>query len=369
MPNLKAKIGLRQIEALEPNSLIWDTVIPGFNVRRQFSEVITYSVIYRNRDGSQKWFKLGRHPILTPHLARQEAVKVLRAVTVGEDPSAERQSLRNSMTVATLCGDYEADMQAHRINGKKASTILTDQSRIKKHIRPHLGKLKVISISSEQVEEFMHSMSPGSARRITALLSAIFSYAVKRKLRPDNPCSGLAKPSDVKKLRRLSESEYVHFGSALKNNDASDIFMLLAVTGFRSGEARLLKWSQLDLERHIATLDGTKTGLSIRPLSSAAIDIIKRQKQNSIYVFNDGGPIPKLTRRWKKLGMPPDVTPHTLRHSFASLAGDLGLSDSTIAGLLGHSRQSMTSRYIHLDKALIAAADVVAAETLRLMRA
>jgi len=66
--------------------------------------------------------------------------------------------------------------------------------------------------------------------------------------------------------------------------------------------------------------------------------------------------------------MPSDVTPHTLRHSFASLAGDMGLSDSTIAGLLGHSRQSITSRYIHLDKALVAAADAVANETLRLMR-
>ena len=54
---------------------------------------------------------------------------------------------------------------------------------------------------------------------------------------------------------------------------------------------------------------------------------------------------------------------------FASLAADLGLGDSTIAGLLGHSRSSVTSRYIHLDKALIAAADLVAAETKRLMRA
>ena len=66
--------------------------------------------------------------------------------------------------------------------------------------------------------------------------------------------------------------------------------------------------------------------------------------------------------------MPKDVTPHTLRHSFASLAGDMGLADSTIAGLLGHARSSITSRYIHLDKALIVAANEVAEETLRLMR-
>jgi integrase len=66
--------------------------------------------------------------------------------------------------------------------------------------------------------------------------------------------------------------------------------------------------------------------------------------------------------------MSAEVTPHTLRHSFASLAADLGHSDNTIASLLGHSRGSITSRYMHgSDKALIAAADSVANETRRLM--
>ena len=66
--------------------------------------------------------------------------------------------------------------------------------------------------------------------------------------------------------------------------------------------------------------------------------------------------------------MPSDVTPHVLRHSFASLSADMGFSDNVIAGMLGHARSSITSRYIHLEKALIEAADKVAAETLRLMR-
>ena len=37
-------------------------------------------------------------------------------------------------------------------------------------------------------------------------------------------------------------------------------------------------------------------------------------------------------------GLPRDVTPHVLRHSFASLAGDLGYSEPTIAALIGHIR-------------------------------
>jgi integrase len=57
-----------------------------------------------------------------------------------------------------------------------------------------------------------------------------------------------------------------------------------------------------------------------------------------------------------------DVTPHTLRHTFASLAGDLGFSELTIAALLGHSARGVTQRYIHIDEALRMTADRVAAE-------
>jgi integrase len=78
---------------------------------------------------------------------------------------------------------------------------------------------------------------------------------------------------------------------------------------------------------------------------------------------------PKL---WAKImnkgALPADVTPHTLRHSFASLAGDLGFSDMTIAALVGHQRRSITSRYVHsADAVLLAAADAVADRSTELM--
>jgi hypothetical protein len=59
------------------------------------------------------------------------------------------------------------------------------------------------------------------------------------------------------------------------------------------------------------------------------------------------------------------VTPHVLRHTFASIAGDLGFSELTIAGLLGHSSRGVTQRYVHLDAALAVAADQVSAEIAR----
>jgi hypothetical protein len=54
------------------------------------------------------------------------------------------------------------------------------------------------------------------------------------------------------------------------------------------------------------------------------------------------------------------VTPHVLRHSFASIANDLGVTEVTIAALVGHAKGPVTSKYIHtLDTALIMAADTI----------
>jgi integrase len=277
------------------------------------------------------------------------------------------------MTLAQLSDAYIADIESGKINGKKSNTIMSDKSRIKNHIKPKIGKLKAIHVTGHQVEEFMHSLSAGSAKRTIGLLGAIFSFAQKRKLRTDNPCHGIEKPKDNKRMRRLSDAEYRQLSEAISkaNDTVANVVFMLAISGWRSSEVKNLRWSELDIERRIATLGATKTGLSIRPLSSAAIDLISRQPRTEspfVFVHVRGKPIYNIRPHWLTLGMSADVTPHTLRHSFASLAGDLGLADSTIAGLLGHSRSSITSRYIHLDKALISAADTVASETLRLMR-
>ena len=363
---MRTKISLQAIAAMPPNSILWDTQIPGLNARRQFSEVVTFSIVYRTLDGIQRWQRIGRWGVWTPDLARKQARSVLMARDLGKDPSAERMALRSAPTVSDLCDEYQ-----QRDNGKKASTIRSDKSKIKQHIKPKLGKLKVASLTSEQVEDFMRSLPTGSQARTVGLLGAIFSWAAKRKLRLDNPCRGIDKPTETKKTRRLSNEEYAQLGAALKGGTVSDIFLLLAVTGWRSSEAKNLRWEECDFDRHIATLGDTKSGVSVRPLSGAAIEIIKRQKQNgAAFVFDHGHgkPILALRHNWLKLGMAKDVSPHTLRHSFASLGADLGLADSTIAGLIGHKQQSITSRYLHLDKTLVSAANIVAAETLRLMR-
>jgi integrase len=113
----------------------------------------------------------------------------------------------------------------------------------------------------------------------------------------------------------------------------------------------------------------------MRPLSHVACEVLRSLTGSRDLVFaatrGDGRMLgfPKLWARIAKLGrLPADVTPHTLRHSFASLANDLGYSEPTIASLIGHKGHSMTSRYIHsADPVLLAAADAVANRIAELM--
>jgi integrase len=139
-----------------------------------------------------------------------------------------------------------------------------------------------------------------------------------------------------------------------------------------------LRWSEIDLARRTARLVDTKTGQSVRPLSGAACAVLKSLprigKDDRVFPATRGSAETELNfkRFWPriaKLGeLPADITAHVLRHSFASLAADLGYSELAIAALLGHRAGSVTTRYTHhADSVLLAAADAVANRTAELM--
>ena len=201
-------------------------------------------------------------------------------------------------------------------------------------------------------------------------------------MRQDNPVHGVMRPADGRRERRLTDDEYKALGAALRKAEASHIWpaaiavaRFLTLTGWRSGEALALHWDEIDLEKRTATLGDTKTGRSVRPLSRPACDLLRSVGKAGELVFQatrgDGRMtgFPKFWTKIAKLGeLPPDVTPHTLRHSYASVAGDLGFSELTIAALIGHKGHSITSRYVHTaDAILLAAADAAANRTAELM--
>lgn len=408
----KCRIGIREVKALAPGQIVWDTSVVGFYARRQRTEAISYGVKYRTSDGDQRWATIGRHGApWTPELARAEAKRLLGDVARGGDPSRNKQDRRTGKTVAELCTDYLADAEAGKIStrrggAKRPSTLATDRSRVAAQILPLLGSRKVASLSRDDIETFMHDVmsgkaarrqklgkhamsnvrgGAGAAARTLGLLGAIFAYAVRKKHCADNPVRGVIRPPDGRRDRRLSSDEYAKLGAGIVKKaawpHALAAIRFLALTGWRTGEVTGLRWREVDLDRRTARLQQTKTGISLRPLSREALALLANQRQTvpeaspDALVFPSSrgtGTMSGFPRIFQSVreegGLPADVTPHVLRHSFASVAADLGLSEPTIAALLGHKGGGVTRRYIHsADSVLLAAADDVAAEVSRMM--
>jgi integrase len=404
----RARISLREVRALQRNQLIWDIAVAGFGARRQTSDVISYFLKYRTVDGRQRWLTIGRHGSpWTPDTARDRAKELLGEVVGGADPGAAKMAVRQTPTVAQLCELYFNDAATGRVRTrtktpKKAATLALDRGRIDRHIKPLIGTMNVTTVTRHDVERLLHDIADGkstgriktkargvarvsggetAANRAVGLLGAIFTYAIRKEMRTDNPVRGVTIFADRKRDRRLSDDEYTRFGTALEA--ATEVMWPMAVaaarfialTGFRRGEVLALRWSEVDLTRRTATLADTKTGKSIRPLSRGACDVLRGLSRTSDLVFpatRGDHPMtgfPKLWARIAKLGpLPSDITPHVLRHSFASLASDLGYSEPTIAALIGHKGRTITSRYVHsADAVLLAAADAVANRIAALM--
>jgi integrase len=224
----------------------------------------------------------------------------------------------------------------------------------------------------------------GTATRTAGLLGALFAYAIRAEIRDDNPVHGVERPADGRRTAFLSlEEGYRSLGAALavaeregESRLALDAIRLLALTGCRRGEIMGLLWREADLEaRHLRLID-TKEGYSIRPLARVAAELLATipRHEASDLVFASGkigGLYEGLRYAWariaKRAGFT-DITLHTLRHSFATTANRLGCSEPTIAAMLGHSKGTITARYVHhVDETLLAAADRVATAIARAM--
>lgn len=152
---------------------------------------------------------------------------------------------------------------------------------------------------------------------------------------------------------------------------------LLALTGCRKGEIASLKWAYVDWDKQVFHFPDTKTGAQDRPFGSAAkrfMEKLKEEKQPPSadeYVF--GKPqkmalVAFFEKHIKAAVGQAEFCPHALRHSFATMAAETGYSDNIIAGMLGHSINSITHRYTHLSaKPVIQAANIVSEKIAELM--
>lgn len=408
-----AKLTKTLIDGLKPGAsdrFVWDDLLAGFGVRVWPTGRKTYIAQYR-AGGRTRRVKIGTHGALTVEEARKEAKGILGDVARGEDPQEDRMTRRKSLTVAELCDDYlkaaeQGLVLGKKGRGKKPSTLATDAGRIERHIKPLLGRKLVIDVQQSDISRFLRDVTAGktavdvktdnkrgraiveggagTASRTTGLLGGIFSYAISQGVIQNNPVQGVKRPADNKRERRLDAEEYRALGEALAGaelegelSQAIAGVWLLALTGCRLGEIQKLKWSEVDIESETLRLDDSKSGKSVRPLARRAITVLEAIERLDGNPFVLTGPRSKSTfyggldnamDRIAAKAKLEGVTAHTLRHSFASVGGDLNFSESTIGAIVGHSGHTITSRYIHrLDSVLIAAANTIADEVHRLM--
>src|SRR5450631_2756507 len=114
------RIGLKEVRELQPDETVWDTGVSGFAIRRQTGVAVSYILKYRDDDGRQRLYTIGRHGSpWTPDTARTKARELLGEVAKGQDPAVEKRTRREAETVAELCDAYWVQVEAGRLLTKR----------------------------------------------------------------------------------------------------------------------------------------------------------------------------------------------------------------------------------------------------------
>lgn len=364
----RKKITLSVVNALPPNTTIWDTDLKGFCIRRQRSAAITY-LLKRRVAGVIRWFTVGQHGQATPEgktwvpdTARRQAIKFLA------DPSTAEKGSVPAKTSRPLFADVaDAFLKLH--GAKHKPRTLEEQSRIVRlYLKPAFGNLEIAAIARTHVETAHAGWKdkPRAANHALAVLSTMMNWSEEHGYRPrdTNPCRRITHYPQNNRERFLQPDELARLGTALATVEqdgsvephAIAAIKLLLFTGARLSEILTLKWSYVDLQRRVLLLPDSKTGQKTIPLNQAAIDVLKRiprlEKNPHVIVGRqEGAHLINLQKPWRRIralaGLD-EVRIHDLRHTFASIGVAAGGSLPIIGRALGHSQVSTTQRYAHL---------------------
>ncbi len=216
--------------------------------------------------------------------------------------------------------------------------------------------------------------SKATIARKLATLRSFYKYLVKTNRCSANPLIAIRTPKQEKKLPRFLEYEEVKrlletppTDSWLGARDRA-ILETLYSTGVRVSELVALNMDDIDFLSEVIHIRGKGKKERITPISSSALQAIqhymeyrnKRAQNNShfdskvLFVNKHGHRLStrsvrrKMDKYLKMAGLDPAISPHTLRHSFATHMLNNGADLRSVQELLGHQSLSTTQVYTHL---------------------
>lgn len=368
----------------------FDTDLPGFCLKVQPSGEKRWCVQYRAGAGGRKAAKkrmvLGSISKLTPDQARVAAKEVLAGVTLGQDPAAARAGAREMPNFRDFAERYLAEEAEPKL---KPGTVVNYRIYLRKHAAPIVGSLKLDAVEETDIAKLHRKVgkaTPMTANRVLEFIGSVYRYAAVCGLVPrgHNPTAHIQAYREQRRERFLTSEELGRLGEAIREAETTGIvwrtdgkaaskhtpkknprtkigshaaaaLRLLILTGARLREILGLRWQYVDFERGLLLLPDSKTGRKTIVLNAPALEILSGLPRIGLFVIAgevEGQPRHDLNRPWKlvcKRAELEGVRIHDLRHTHASFGAGAGLGLPVIGKLLGHTQQSTTARYAHLD--------------------
>jgi integrase len=343
-------------------TITFDSQLGGFACSVYASGKRTFILDYRTRGRRHRRVTIGSFPDWNTAAARAEAAGLKQIVDRGGDPLGDIKATRGAPTVNDLCDRFLAEYAPR----KRPSTQYSYRTQIEGEIRPALRALKVADVTFADTDGFHRKLTnrgtPYRANRVLALLSRMFSLAIRWQWRSDNPCRGVERNLEHKRKRYLTADELACLTAALaehSDRQAANIIRLLLLTGARRGEALAARW--VDFDDGFATW--VKPGATTKqktehrvPLSAPARQLLSELRRevpdDSAWLFPaDKSHRQDVREAWESLCRAAKIKGarvHDLRHTYASVLASAGHGLKIIGELLGHTQPSTTDRYAHL---------------------
>ena len=246
-----------------------------------------------------------------------------------------------------------------------------------------LAKIDTLAVRSYLAHLHRARLSNRSLARHLSTLRSFFRWACREGHLEKNPAKGLPSPRVPKTLPRamtLPDTERLLAADedeTLVPERERALFELLYATGLRVSEAAGLDCEDVDLSERLARVMGKGSRERIVPFGEIAADALraylpsraalrhraragegrKAEVSEPLFVNARGGRLtPRsmarlLKRRLRAAGLPEEISPHALRHTFATHLLQAGADLRAIQELLGHASLSTTQKYTHLDAA------------------